>query len=88
VDDFASLIITAVRANLVGKAHFTTVAAGNQVGWYEGVMRPAAIAPALRVLTLWLRNHFPLLLCVPGMARTAIIIPIFKKRADYTGVRL
>ncbi len=51
--DFSSLVVPAVRANLVGLAHVTAVGALHQAGVAKRMMRSAAIAAAFGNFTLW-----------------------------------
>jgi hypothetical protein len=55
--NFPSLIMSAFGADGMREAHFTTIAALNQVIGLQCVMGAATIAAALRKFPFWLRNH-------------------------------
>jgi len=54
---FPAFKMAAIWTNPVGSAHFTTVAAHNQVGGYQRVMSTPAIAPARSMFSFRLRCH-------------------------------
>jgi len=45
----------------VGKAHFATVAALDDIGGLKGIVSATAIAAGFGQFTFWLRNHDTLL---------------------------
>jgi hypothetical protein len=71
LDHFASLIVTAARADNMRQAHGTAVRAGDKVASHNGIVGAAAIATAFRVFTFGLRGHSVLLIDMqpPGKAR-------------------
>jgi ABC-type arginine/histidine transport system permease subunit len=54
---FSTLIMSAFWADCMREAHFTTIAALNQIVGFQCVMGAATIAAALRKFPFWLRNH-------------------------------
>ncbi len=60
-DDFAPIIIAAVRAHNVRQAHLATIGAGDQVGSGQRVVRAAAVAAAFGVFAFWMWWHGQLL---------------------------
>jgi hypothetical protein len=56
-DDFATFIVTAVRADRVGQAHLATVAASYKVAGFQGVMGATAITATLGKFSLWMWGH-------------------------------
>ncbi len=60
--NFTTLIMTAVRANRVRRAHLAAVRARDQVHCHQGIVRATAVAAATRMLSFWLRNHDSLLI--------------------------
>jgi hypothetical protein len=57
VDHFAAFIVTATGAHGVRQAHFTAIAALNQVRGSKCVMGAAAITASRAVFTFRLRGH-------------------------------
>jgi hypothetical protein len=58
LDDFATLVIPALRADGVRETHLTAVAALDELGHNEGVVGAPAVAASLRKFAFWLWNHF------------------------------
>jgi len=53
VDDLAAIVRAAVRADAMREFQFFALPAQFQRGWLQVVVRPAAIAPAFRMLAFW-----------------------------------
>ena len=49
---FTAFVIAAIGADAVGQAQFAAIGAGYGVARLQGVVRPAAVAAALGMLTL------------------------------------
>jgi len=62
VDDFAPLVMTAIRANRVGQAHFAAIAALNQGAGLQAVVRPPPVPASRGMFALWMWCHVLLLL--------------------------
>jgi len=61
-NNFAALVVSAVRADNMGKAHLSAVGASGQVAGFKGVMGAAAVAAALGMFAFWMWRHFVLLI--------------------------
>jgi hypothetical protein len=57
VDHFTALVMAAIWANGVGQAHFTAIAALDQVTSFQRVMGAAAITATRSVFPFWLWGH-------------------------------
>jgi hypothetical protein len=53
IDDFATLVMTAVGANPVGQAHFTAVAALYQVVYSQGIVGATLVPAGAGMFPFW-----------------------------------
>jgi hypothetical protein len=58
LDHFSTFVMTTIRAHVMRLAHFTTVAALNQVGRFQGIVGAPTITAAGREFSLRLRGHW------------------------------
>jgi hypothetical protein len=57
LNNFATIVEAAFRADGVRKAHGTAVGTGNSVYRGQRILRAAAVTASLRVFALWMWGH-------------------------------